>query len=92
MLIVNLAKGVSQVSEPVREATFGIVGTVMFLQVGARDADVLAKQLGGDVPTARDLVKLANYECFVKLTIKGRQSKPFSAKTLPSNPSHNQVI
>ncbi len=70
-------------STRVRESILGNIGTLMVFRVGATDAPLLAKQLGADIPTPRDLVNLPNYEMFLKLMINGNQSKPFSARTLP---------
>jgi len=52
----------------------------MSFRVGATDAPILAHQLGGVLP--RDLIGMANYEVFIKMTIDGAQSKVFSAQTL----------
>lgn len=73
----------TQLDDATREAIFGNVGTIIAFRVGAKDADILAKQFGADIPRPRDLVGLANYEMFIKLMIDGAQSKPFSAVTLP---------
>lgn len=73
----------SQLDEETREAIFGNVGTLAAFRVGAKDADILTKQFGGDLPRPRDLVSLANYEMFIKLMVDGVQTKPFSAASLP---------
>lgn len=52
----------TRLSDSVREAIFGNVGTIIAFRVGATDAAILEKQFGGDVPRARDLVGLANFE------------------------------
>ncbi|WP_075995449.1 hypothetical protein [Salaquimonas pukyongi] len=79
----------TQLSTDVLEAIFGNVGTLMVFRVGATDAGLLANQLAADIPTPRDLINLPNYRMFVKLMIEGRQSKPFSAKTIaPLIPRH----
>lgn len=71
------------------EAIIANVKTLMVLRVGATDTSLLANQLAADIPTPRDLVNLPNYRMFVKLMIEGRQSKPFSAKTIaPLIPRH----
>ena len=72
----------TQLDDAIREAILGNVGTLISFRVGATDAVILAKQFGEDIPSQRDLVKLANYELFIKLMIDGQQSKPFSATTL----------
>ena len=76
----------TRLSDAVREAIFGNVGTIIAFRVGATDAAILEKQFGADVPRARDLVGLANFEIYLKLMVDGVQTKPFSARTLP--PSH----
>ena len=72
----------SRITDDVREAIFGNVGTIITFRVGATDAALIAKQFGADVPEPRDLVALANYEMFIRLMIDGRPSKPFSARSL----------
>lgn len=72
----------SQLEEPVRDSIFGNVGTVISFRVGAGDAAMLVKQFGDDTLRAKDLVNQGNYEAFVRLMIDGRQSKPFSARTM----------
>ena len=63
------------------EAVFGNVGTLLTFQVGARDAELLAEQLGGDV-TPQDLMHLPQYQAYVRLLINGMPSRPFSMRTL----------
>ena len=74
----------ARIDDDAREAILGNVGTLISFRVGATDAALLARQFGEDVPRPRDLVRLANHEMFVKLMVDGVQTKPFSAKTLPS--------
>lgn len=73
----------SRLSEDVREAVFGNVGTLISFRVGATDAPLLARQFGADIPRPRDLVSLPNYEMYVKLMVDGVQTRPFSGRTLP---------
>ena len=73
----------ARLSDTVRESIFGNVGTIIAFRVGATDAAILEKQFGANVPRARDLVSIANYEIYLKMMIDGVQSKPFSARTLP---------
>lgn len=81
--IVATTQFSSHLEDPVREAVFGNVGTIISFRVGATDAAIVAKQFGSDIPEPRDLVGLANFEFYIKLMIEGKQSKAFSAKTLP---------
>src|SRR5262249_37754844 len=62
-------------------AVFGNVGSMLCFQVGATDAELLAKQLGGDV-TENDLMNLPKFTDYLRLLIDGLPSRPFSMTTL----------
>ncbi len=80
--VVLATQMLSNVEQNVLEAVLGNMGTLISFRVGATDAPVLVKQFGANIPSPRDLVNLPNYEMFIKLMIDGRQSKPFSARTI----------
>lgn len=69
-------------SDEVRSAVFGNVGTMVTFRVGAFDAEVLEKEFA-PVFTAEDLVNLGFTQIYLKLMIDGIGSHPFSATTLP---------
>jgi len=73
---------IEQMSEEVRAAVFGNVGTMVSFRVGAFDAEVLEKEFAPQF-TAEDLVNLGIYQIYLKLMIDGVTSIPFSATTLP---------
>ncbi len=73
---------IEQMSEEVRAAVFGNVGTMITFRVGAYDAEVLEKEFA-PVFTAEDLVNLGFVQIYLKLMIDGVTSQPFSASTLP---------
>lgn len=73
---------ITQLSEEVRDAVFGNVGSIVGLRVGANDADFLTKQFSPIFDT-EDLVKLPNYNAVVRLMIGGVPSQPFSMATMP---------
>lgn len=73
---------IEQMSEEVRAAVFGNVGTMITFRVGAYDAEVLEKEFAPTF-TAEDLVNLGSYQIYLKLMIDGISSQPFSAVTLP---------
>lgn len=73
---------IEQMSEEVRAAVFGNVGTMISFRVGAYDADVLEKEFAPKF-TAEDLVNLGFVQIYLKLMIDGISSQPFSARTLP---------
>jgi hypothetical protein len=71
-----------QMDDQTLAAVFGNVGTLLVFQVGARDTEILAAQLAGDI-TAADLLTLPRHQVFVRLLIDGQPSRPFSMRTLP---------
>lgn len=73
---------IEQMSEEVRAAVFGNVGTMISFRVGSYDADVLEKEFSPTF-TAEDLVNLGFAQIYLKLMIDGVSSQPFSAETLP---------
>jgi hypothetical protein len=73
---------IEQMSDEVRAAVFGNVGTMITFRVGAFDADVLEKEFA-PVFVAEDLVNLGFTQIYLKLMIDGIGSHPFSATTLP---------
>jgi hypothetical protein len=73
---------IEQMSEEVRAAVFGNVGSMVVFRVGAYDAEVLEKEFAPQF-TIEDLVNLGRYQIYLKLMIDGVTSPPFSAATLP---------
>src|SRR4051812_23361587 len=73
---------IEQMSEEVRAAVFGNVGTMIVFRVGAFDAEVLEKEFFPTF-TKEDLVNLGFVQVYLKLMIDGVTSSPFSATTLP---------
>ena len=86
---------VKQLQEPVRDAIFGNVGTMIAFRVGVDDAKYIAKEFE---PTfaETDLINLPNYHICIKLMIDGMTSVPFSGVTLPlplpKNPVKDEII
>ncbi len=72
---------IEQLSEKVKPAVFGNVGTMIVFRVGAADAEELVKEFSPTF-TEEDIVNLPKYEMYLKLMIDGIASSPFSAKGL----------
>ncbi len=68
--------------EQTADAVFGNVGSMLVFQVGARDAETLAEQLGGDMEP-QDLMTLPRSMAYMLLLIHGMPSRPFSMTTMP---------
>jgi energy-coupling factor transporter ATP-binding protein EcfA2 len=73
---------IEQMSEEVRNAVFGNVGTTITFRVGPFDAEVL-ENIFSPTFTKEDLVSLGFTQIYLSLMIDGVGSPPFSAVTLP---------
>jgi len=76
---------IEQMSEEVRAAVFGNVGTFITFRVGAIDAEILEKEFAPQF-TSEDLVNLGMFQMYLKLMIDGVSSTAFSASSLPPFP------
>jgi len=82
-LSLNIAhQYIEQMSDEVRAAVFGNVGTMITFRVGSYDAEVLEKEFAPTF-TAEDIVNLGFTQIYLRLMIDGVGSSPFSARTLP---------
>ncbi len=81
---------VAQMTDSVRDAVFGNVGTTISFRVSADDAPILVKQFE---PTfeAADLLQLNNRHFVISMIINGEKVPAFSATTLsiPDTPKDN---
>lgn len=70
---------IGQLTEEVRDAVFGNVGSMVVFRVGLDDAEFLAKQFE---PTfsKRDLVNLDNLNAYAKILIGGQTAPPFNLR------------
>jgi energy-coupling factor transporter ATP-binding protein EcfA2 len=79
----------SQLAPEIRDAILGNTGTLISFRVGMADAEILAKEFY-PVFSAADLVRLPNYNIYLKLMVDGVPTEPFSAETLrPSAPDRS---
>lgn len=72
---------ISQMSDTVRNAVFGNVGTMISFRASADDAAILAKQFEPQFePT--DLLQMHNRNFIINMVINGEKAPAFSARTL----------
>lgn len=77
---------ISQMSETVRDAVFGNVGTMISFRVSADDAPILAKQFEPQFE-ALDLLQMHNRNFVINMVINGEKAPAFSARTLQLPPA-----
>lgn len=87
---------IEQMSEQVKAAVLGNVGTMIVFRVGSTDALIFEKEFA-PVFTAEDIVNLDFAQMYLRMTIDGIGSKPFSARGLgpiapPAYSNKDQVI
>ena len=81
---------VAQMTDSVRDAVFGNVGTTISFRVSADDAPILSKQFE-PIFEAADLLQLNNRNFVISMIINGEKVPAFSATTLqiPDSPKDN---
>ena len=82
-LSLNLAhQYLGQLSDEIKKAVFGNVGSLAAFRVGAEDAEFLESKFS-PVFTVQDITKLDNYNAYINLLVNGQPTKPFNIITLP---------
>lgn len=81
---------ISQMTDSVRDAVFGNVGTTISFRVSADDAPILAKQFEPTFDQS-DLIQMNNRHFVISMIIDGEKAPAFSATTLslPTTPQDN---
>jgi hypothetical protein len=70
----------SQLPEAIKDSVLGNVGTIATFEVGAEDAQLLAKEF--EPLEAADFMGLERFNFYIRLMIDGKTSRPFSGKSL----------
>lgn len=91
---LNLILGnqfMTQLTDKIREAIIGNVGTVISGRIGITDAEILVKKFA---PTfdAEDLTKMPNYQSVTSVMINNVPSAPFSMSFVPPMGQSNQQL
>lgn len=72
----------TQLTDKIREAIIGNVGTVVSGRIGTTDAELMVKKFSPTF-TAEDLTKLPNFEAVASVMINNVPSTPFSMSLIP---------
>ncbi len=81
----------TQLTEEIRDAVFGNVGTIISFRVGTQDADALQKIMQ-PIFDADDLQRIPNLNMVVRTLINGVPTQPFSMQGLPPLGNENQKL
>jgi hypothetical protein len=76
---------ISQMTDTVRDAVFGNVGSMITFRVSADDAPILSKQFEPQFE-AQDLLQMHNRNFIMNMVINGEKAPAFSARTLELPP------
>lgn len=94
-LSLNMAhQFIAQLTEDIRDAVFGNVGSMAVLRVGPDDSEFLKTQFEPTF-TSQDLMQLDNFTGVMKLLVDGRPASPFNIAFLPvpkGNPEAVEII
>jgi hypothetical protein len=77
-----LTHHLEQLTEEIRSAILGNVGTIICFRLGAGDAKVMAEEFY-PIFSVEDFINLPKHTIYLKLLIDGTASMPFSANTVP---------
>ena len=72
---------IPQLTEEIKNAVLGNVGTIGAFRIGATDAEFLEKQFEPEF-SKHDLVNLDNFQFIVKMMLENKISSPFKVKTI----------
>lgn len=70
---------IDQLTEEIRSAVFGNVGSIIALRVGPSDAEFLVKHFAPTFSTD-DLINIDNFKAYVKLLVGGATTEPFNIR------------
>lgn len=72
----------TQLTEEIRDAVFGNMGSVVAFRVGQNDVDALTRYFSPEFD-AEDLLRVPNYNTVVRTLAGGVPTRPFSMATIP---------
>lgn len=73
---------IAQLSDPIREAVFGNVGTVISYRIGVDDTELMGKQFA-PVFDEYDLLNIERAQAYIRLLYQNEPQRPFSLSPLP---------
>lgn len=80
-----------QLTEEIKNAVIGNVGSIASFRVGADDAEFMEKQFTPEF-SRFDLLNLDNFQLIIKMMIRNAISSPFKVKTIPPEKGSPEVV
>lgn len=91
-LSLNIAhQYISQIDENIKNAVFGNVGSMAVFRVDADDAKYLESRFAPTI-TADDIIKLDNYNAYLRLLVNGQPVKPFNIETIAPAKGNPEIV
>lgn len=91
-LSLNVAhQFIAQLDPSIRDAVFGNVGSMAVFRVGSDDAQELASQFA-PIFTPEDIMKIDNYNCYMRMLMNGKPVAPFNIATPPAPKGNPEII
>lgn len=81
----------TQLSEEIRDAVFGNMGTIVSFRVGQNDVEALSRYFK-PIFEPDDLLRVPNYNAIVRTLINGVPTQPFSMAALPPLGTPNEKL
>ena len=81
---------IAQLTDDIRNAVFGNVGSKITFRVGVQDAEVLVKDFQQEFDE-QDLANIDNFHAYASLLIRGETARPFDFATLPPHPGDEKT-
>ncbi len=81
----------TQLSEEIRDAVVGNVGTIVSFRIGQNDVDLLTRYFQ-PLFTGDDLLRIPNHNTIVRTLTRGVPTQPFSMATIPALGQPNQQL
>lgn len=81
---------IGQLTEEIRKAVFGNVGSIVAFRVGVEDAEFLVKQFE-PVFDVNSLINIDNFNAHIKLMINNETSTPFNLLAYPSEKGNPEI-
>lgn len=73
---------IGQLSEDIKGAVFGNVGSMVVYRVSPDDAKYLESKFAPTI-MASDIMKIANYHAYINMLVRGNPQKPFDVAAIP---------